>query len=142
MLANAVAQVNDLVPQPDLALLTGDLVDRGTAAEYEMLRELLAPLRMPFLVIPGNHDDRDAQSVLPQGSWGLSGSGPRIAGTRPTALIQETAAQEHLEIVVSVLFGADPGATKCGASARPSASGPRPTTGSTPSASASLTLTP
>ena len=60
MLANAVAQLNRLDPRPDLVLLTGDLVDTGSAAEYDMLRTLLAPLPMPLLVIPGNHDDRQA----------------------------------------------------------------------------------
>lgn len=59
MLAAAVAQVNRLDPQPDLVLLSGDLVDTGAAAEYAMLCELLAPLRAPLLAIPGNHDDRD-----------------------------------------------------------------------------------
>jgi 3',5'-cyclic-AMP phosphodiesterase len=60
MLVNAVTQLSGLNPQPDLVLLTGDLVDTGSPAEYEMLRALLAPLRMPFLVIPGNHDELDA----------------------------------------------------------------------------------
>lgn len=59
MLARAVEQVNRLDPPPDIVLLTGDLVDTGAAAEYEMLRELLAPLRAPCLAIPGNHDDRE-----------------------------------------------------------------------------------
>lgn len=59
-LARAVAAVNALDPQPELVALTGDLVDFGLPAEYEHLRELLAPLRAPYLVLPGNHDDRDA----------------------------------------------------------------------------------
>lgn len=60
MLADAVAHVNRLDPPPDLALLTGDLVDTGDPAEYDMLRELLAPLHVPMLAIPGNHDEREA----------------------------------------------------------------------------------
>jgi 3',5'-cyclic AMP phosphodiesterase CpdA len=39
-------------------LLTGDLVDDGSSAGYTALRELLAPLAVPCLPIPGNHDDR------------------------------------------------------------------------------------
>jgi len=58
--AAAIAQVNALDPQPDLVLLSGDLVDKGTPAEYANLRTILAGLESPFLVIPGNHDDRDA----------------------------------------------------------------------------------
>jgi len=58
--AAAIAQVNALDPRPDLVLLSGDLVDKGTPAEYAKLRAILAGLKSPFLVIPGNHDDRDA----------------------------------------------------------------------------------
>jgi len=44
----------------DAVLATGDLVDAGSRAEYELLKELLAPLRAPVYLLPGNHDDRDA----------------------------------------------------------------------------------
>jgi len=59
-LARAVAALNALVPRPDVAVVTGDLVDHGEPAEYEQLRQLLAPLHMPVFVIPGNHDAREA----------------------------------------------------------------------------------
>jgi 3',5'-cyclic-AMP phosphodiesterase len=55
----AVAALNRLDPSPDLAVLTGDLVENGEAKEYSYLRELVAPLRMPLFVIPGNHDARE-----------------------------------------------------------------------------------
>lgn len=60
MFAAAIAQVNALDPRPDLVLLSGDLVDKGTPAEYAHLRKLLAALDVPTLVIPGNHDEREA----------------------------------------------------------------------------------
>src|SRR5207237_4335102 len=58
-LARAVAAINRLDPLPDVTVLTGDLVDRVAPAEYDHLRRLLAPLRMPVFVIPGNHDARE-----------------------------------------------------------------------------------
>lgn len=60
MFAAAVAHVASLVPRPDIVLLSGDLVDEGSPDEYANLRRLLEPLSMPVLVIPGNHDERDA----------------------------------------------------------------------------------
>jgi 3',5'-cyclic-AMP phosphodiesterase len=58
-LERAVAHVTALDPRPDIVLATGDLVDGGAVAEYELLRRLLAPLAMPVYLIPGNHDRRD-----------------------------------------------------------------------------------
>jgi len=46
--------------QPDAVLVSGDLADNATDAEYERVRELLAPLRAALYVLPGNHDDRRA----------------------------------------------------------------------------------
>ncbi len=58
-LARAVAALNALKPRPDVNLITGDLVEHGNADEYANLRDLLAPLAMPYFLIPGNHDNRD-----------------------------------------------------------------------------------
>jgi Icc protein len=57
-LARAIEAVERLSPVPDLVLVTGDLVENGEAAEYEVLRELLASLRPRVIVLPGNHDRR------------------------------------------------------------------------------------
>jgi predicted MPP superfamily phosphohydrolase len=59
MFARAIETLNRLHPVPDLVLITGDLTDEGSPEEYEALRELLAPLKHAFAVMPGNHDDRD-----------------------------------------------------------------------------------
>ncbi len=59
-LERAVERLNALRPRPSLLLVTGDLVDSGSDAEYAELRRLLAPLAMPVRLSLGNHDDREA----------------------------------------------------------------------------------
>lgn len=59
-LADAVARLNGLATPPDLVVVTGDLTDGGTADEYAEFRRVMAPLASPYVVLPGNHDRRDA----------------------------------------------------------------------------------
>ena len=48
----------------DALLMTGDLVDDGSPAGYAALADLLAPLGIPALCIPGNHDAPTALAAL------------------------------------------------------------------------------
>jgi Icc protein len=60
MLEVCVQHLQSLKQQPDLILLTGDLVDLGRPEEYDHLKSILAPLKQRIIAIPGNHDERDA----------------------------------------------------------------------------------
>lgn len=60
MLEGAVAAVNAMVPKADIVLLSGDVVDEGSAVEYAHARDLLARLEAPLAALPGNHDEREA----------------------------------------------------------------------------------
>jgi 3',5'-cyclic-AMP phosphodiesterase len=57
-LREAVAAVAELPDRPDAVLVSGDLTDNAEVAGYEVVRELLAPLRAPVFALPGNHDER------------------------------------------------------------------------------------
>jgi len=71
-LAAAVDSVLAVQPRPPGAVLvTGDLADRGTDAEYARVRELLAPLGAQVYAVAGNHDDRAAL----RRAFGLPGAG-------------------------------------------------------------------
>lgn len=58
MIAQAVRALTQLAPLPDCVIVSGDLTDCGLAEEYAELRQLLAPLKMPVYLVPGNHDRR------------------------------------------------------------------------------------
>lgn len=55
----AVVALNALDPVPDLVMISGDLTDFGRPQEYAHLRAMLEHLRMPYFLLPGNHDARD-----------------------------------------------------------------------------------
>ena len=56
-LREAVREINDMNPQPDLVMVTGDLVENPNETSYEYFEELIAPLTAPTYLMPGNHDD-------------------------------------------------------------------------------------
>jgi 3',5'-cyclic-AMP phosphodiesterase len=57
-LTRCVDALNRFTPQPDLVVITGDLVDTPSVSAYGHLKRLLTPLRIPLAVVPGNHDGR------------------------------------------------------------------------------------
>src|SRR5260370_30003811 len=58
-LERCVAALNEFDPAPDFVVISGDLADTPSAEEYQYLKRLLAPLKLPFAGIPGNHDARE-----------------------------------------------------------------------------------
>jgi Icc protein len=58
-LAAAVRAVDELDPAPAALLVSGDLTDHATDAEYARVAELLGQLSIPIHVLPGNHDEPD-----------------------------------------------------------------------------------
>jgi 3',5'-cyclic AMP phosphodiesterase CpdA len=63
LLQRAVAAIAGALPRigpVDALLVTGDLSDDGSVESYELFRRLVAPLDLPLLAIPGNHDRREA----------------------------------------------------------------------------------
>jgi Icc protein len=75
-LERCVAALNAFSPKPDFVVISGDLADTPTSEEYEYLKRLLAPLKLPFAGIPGNHDSRDMmRAAFPHAAY-ASPSGP------------------------------------------------------------------
>lgn len=71
----AVARLGLLWPAADCVVITGDLAERGLPAEYELLRDLLAPVAQPVYLIPGNHDHRAALRSVFAGRGAVPGVG-------------------------------------------------------------------
>ena len=75
-LERCVAGLNEFTPGPDFVVISGDLADTPTAEEYDHLKRLLAPLKLPFASIPGNHDAREMmRAAFPASNYAQS-SGP------------------------------------------------------------------
>ncbi len=92
-LAEAVARIGAESPAVVAVLATGDLVNDGRPGEYAELARLLAPLTVPVLAIPGNHDDRPLLrsmfADLPwadadHASWVVDVAGVRVVGLDST----------------------------------------------------------
>lgn len=74
MLAAALADIAARDPRPDLLVATGDLAADGTPAEYAALRVLFDALPLPYYLLPGNHDNRDAlRAAFPEQPWDRAG---------------------------------------------------------------------
>ncbi len=97
-LVAAVQAVRSL--DPDAVLVTGDLVDNATDAEYEQVRRLLAPLGVPTYVLPGNHDDR----ATIRRHFGLPG-----AGAEPIQYSVDFGGELRLVVLDSLRPGEDSG---------------------------------
>lgn len=81
-LARAIARLNAMRPRPDLVVITGDLVDEPTAEAYACVRDLLAGLDLPVVLLPGNHDDRALlAAAFPEHDY-LPGGGRKAHFTR------------------------------------------------------------
>jgi 3',5'-cyclic AMP phosphodiesterase CpdA len=83
-----VHTLNQMDPQPDLVVGTGDLVndgDRvgGAVDQYRNLAAILADLRAPALMIPGNHDDRQQMRVHLADYLPRDMTDPDLASDRP-----------------------------------------------------------
>jgi Icc protein len=73
-LADAIAALHELDPRPDCIVVTGDLTNFGRPSEYERFARVMATCEIPYVAIPGNHDDRDAMRAhLPPAAYGDSG---------------------------------------------------------------------
>jgi 3',5'-cyclic AMP phosphodiesterase CpdA len=74
-LSDAIGALHALEPRPDLVAFTGDLVNFGLDAEYDRFAEVVSELRIPYVAVPGNHDDRDRMRAR-------LGGGPLARGER------------------------------------------------------------
>lgn len=78
-LTDAVDTINAILPRLDrveCAIITGDLTDYGTPAEYARLKTLMARLDLPYMAIPGNHDAREAMREAFAGEDWMPRRGP------------------------------------------------------------------
>lgn len=62
-----IEAINRDYSDADLCIITGDLADAGDIASYQRLKVLLETLGVPYQLMMGNHDNRDAfRQVFPE----------------------------------------------------------------------------
>ncbi len=89
-LAACINAINRFEPAPALVLVTGDVTHTGTMAETRRAADLLGELKIPFYVVPGNHDERDCIRQVFGPGTGSSGQGEfltHVIGDHPLRLI-------------------------------------------------------
>jgi 3',5'-cyclic-AMP phosphodiesterase len=108
-LEQCVATLNALDPAPDFVVISGDLADTPTRAEYDHLGRLLQPLQLPYAAVPGNHDSRDLmRAALPSAPYAFP-SGPldqkiEVGGNLDLLLLDSSVhAKPHGELGVQTL---------------------------------------
>jgi 3',5'-cyclic-AMP phosphodiesterase len=111
-LERCVAALNEFTPMPDFVVISGDLADTPTPEEYEHLKRLLVPLKLPLAGIPGNHDSRDMmRAAFPESPYAFS-SGPlnqkiEAGGLDLLLLDSSVAGKPHGELEASTLHWLD-----------------------------------
>ncbi|CAN5179532.1 phosphodiesterase [soil metagenome] len=106
-LQRCVAALNSFQPRPDLVVISGDLADTPTPEEYDHLKRLLAPLEIPFVSIPGNHDSRAMmRAAFPDQGWAPTGALDQIVSVGGLDLVlldSSVAGQPHGELEAGTL---------------------------------------
>jgi 3',5'-cyclic AMP phosphodiesterase CpdA len=58
-LVRGVDSINQEHTDADFCVLAGDLVERGDKEAYQCLKAIMQPLKIPYYLALGNHDDRE-----------------------------------------------------------------------------------
>jgi 3',5'-cyclic AMP phosphodiesterase CpdA len=72
-LIDRIQLIRNQIGAVDAVLISGDLSDDGSAQSYERFKAILAPLDLPLLVIPGNHDARGPMRAAFAGQFSQDG---------------------------------------------------------------------
>ncbi len=54
-----INHMNNFEPKLDLVLITGDLCNNPTPGENQRAADILSELKIPYYIVPGNHDKRE-----------------------------------------------------------------------------------
>ncbi len=107
-LERCVTALNEFRPAPDFVVISGDLADTPLSEEYGYLKRLLAPLKLSFASLPGNHDSRDLmRAAFPRADYAFA-SGPlnqkrEIGGLDLILLDSSVTGKPHGELDASTL---------------------------------------
>lgn len=94
--ADIIHQLNSLPDPIDAVVITGDIADEGSSAQYQQVERVLSYLQVPVYMINGNHDHRENFIE------GLCGICPLLKPGEPVRYAVETHSSRMLFIDSSV----------------------------------------
>ena len=85
MFMDAVNMVNNMKPRPDMLIYAGDIGQSGKEAEIVKGKKMLDKLKMPYKVIPGEHDwyldmGKVWRGMFGDENWSIDHNGAHIIG--------------------------------------------------------------
>lgn len=99
--AEAIDSLCAETPAISAVVVSGDVTNDGRSDEFAMFADLCAPIEMPLLPIPGNHDDRSLlRSTFPDVGWEEADHASwvaEVAGVRVIGLDSTRAGEDGAE---------------------------------------------
>lgn len=110
-----INDISEHSPKIDAVMLTGDVADGGSLADYQAILPALVSLGVPIFAIPGNHDHRDSfrqafKGIIPEPEGSFINYDMEFNGVRVVALdsvheghVEGRLAQETIEWLTTKL---------------------------------------
>ena len=108
MFMKAVDMVNNMKPRPDMVIYAGDIGQTGLESELKKGKSMLDKLKMPYKVIPGEHDwyldmGKAWRGFFGDENWSINKTSPSFTHIQVPVMFTRNHLVRHLELVQHAL---------------------------------------